>query len=394
MNQPGNGKFWADNLIYGLATAGAGVFNWLYAIVLAHGVGPIWYGGVSTLNNVVAIMTLPASIITLAAIRRGKPAERLWRWRAAYGASGMVLWAILAGLARFLSQAFHLAPGLFLLFGLSSWPVIDFAANLGYLARARRYQWLGGLTMAGSGLSVADVVIAIHLKNPVAALGVLQSLSVWALWAVSVRMVASVTVEPPASRRSVALSAGVGVVQGLTTLTDGVVAKARLAPEAAGLYNGLATVGQALPFAAASLALVMLTAMLENPGGRKRWLRWTLAVYLALGLGLESLFLAVPHVVVQAVLGARFDPVVPWLAVYGGGMLALGTVLIFLAEAIARGWWALLAAAMAGLVLWVALLLRAQGLGGLVHATALSLLFTALGIVVLRTWLQHRAVTG
>ena len=100
-------------------------------------------------------------------------------------------------------------------------------------------------------------------------------------------------------------------------LTDGVIAKARLRPNQAGLYNGLATVGQTLPFIAGSLALVMLTAMLDRPVQRARWFYSALAIYLSIGVAVELLFWLAPRVVVQWALGDRFVSVGHWLALYG-----------------------------------------------------------------------------
>ncbi|MHB1611498.1 MAG: hypothetical protein ACYCT0_07395, partial [Sulfobacillus sp.] len=280
-------KFWADNAAYGGATILAGIFNWLYGVLLAHGMGPARYGVIVTLNNVVAVITLPASVVTLASTRRGKPSQRLGFLRLCYGISGIALWGLLALSAIPLGKTLNVAPGLFLLFGLSSWPLIDYAANLGYLARARRYTWLGGLAVTGSGLSVAAVMGAVMARDGVALLGVLQAMVLWMLWGLSAIAVRGLKVEAAPGSRSIVLSSGVGMAQSLMMLTDGVIAKARLRPNQAGLYNGLATVGQTLPFIAGSLALVMLTAMLDRPVQRARWFYSALAIYLSIGVAVE-----------------------------------------------------------------------------------------------------------
>lgn len=381
-------KFWADNLAYGSATVVSGIFNWLYAILLAHGMGPARYGVVVTLNNIVAVVTLPASVVTLAATRRGRPFQKLLRIRIWYGAAGGLLWLLMALSSTFLSSTFKISPPLFLIFGLATWPIIDYAANLGYLARARQYSWLGILTAAGSALSVGAVLAAVRWREPVAALGIFQAMALWILWATSARVVKRLPVEPAPNRGSIALSAGVGMAQSVMTLLDGVVAKARLGPVQAGYYNGLATVGQSLPFAAASLALVMLTAMLDRPGQRAKWLNWTLAIYLGLGIGIEGLFWRMPKTIVDWVLGGRFNTVSHWLVLYGLGMLALGLLMIYLAEAIARGWWELLALVIGGLALWMLMLIHAHGFPGLVHATALSLMLVAFAVLGARSWLN------
>ncbi len=382
-------KFWADNAAYGGATILAGIFNWLYAVLLAHGMGPARYGVIVTLNNVVAVITLPASVVTLASTRRGKPSQRLGFLRLCYGISGIALWGLLALSAIPLGKTLNVAPGLFLLFGLSSWPLIDYAANLGYLARARRYTWLGGLAVTGSGLSVAAVMGAVMARDGVALLGVLQAMVLWMLWGLSAIAVRGLKVEAAPGSRSIVLSSGVGMAQSLMMLTDGVIAKARLRPNQAGLYNGLATVGQTLPFIAGSLALVMLTAMLDRPVQRARWFYSALAIYLSIGVAVELLFWLAPRVVVQWALGDRFVSVGHWLALYGLAMLALGLLIILLAEAIAREWWTTLVLALGGLAVWIGLLVRAPSLAGLVHATAVSLIGLAVLAIGLRMWLIH-----
>jgi O-antigen/teichoic acid export membrane protein len=328
---------------------------------------------VMTLNNVVAIMTLPASVVTLAATRRGKPSARLARLHLRYGGAGIFLWLLLSAASKTLSHTFKISPFLFLIFGLAAWPVVDYAANLGYLARARRYAWLGGLTAAGSALSVAAVLIAMRRAHMIALLGILQAASLWILWGLSAVVVRRLSVQGPVGGRPVALSAGVGIVESLMALTDSVMAKARLIPVSAGLYNGLATIGQALPYGAGSLALVMLTAMLDQPSGRSRWFRRTLMLFLGLAGPAELIFWLDSRAVVEFALGPQFLAVVPLLAFYSLGMLALGIMIILLTEAIARLWWPMLGLAIFGLALWVALLLRGQTVGQLAHATTLAL---------------------
>ncbi len=390
MSGHGERKFWTDNLVYGSATVTAGIFNWLYAILLAHGIGPARYGTVMTLNNVVAIMTLPASVVTLAATRRGKPAERLGRLHVRLGTAGILLWIFLAAASGILSRAFRISPELFLIFGLSAWPVVDYAANLGYLARARRYLWLGVLTAAGSALSVAAVLIATRGGHVMAVLGILQAAGLWLLWVLSL---AAVKRLPPAEfvgGRPVALSAGVGIVQSLTALTDSVVAKAMLTPVSAGLYNGLATIGQAIPYGAGSLALVMFTAMLDQPREKDRWFHRTVLVYLALAGSAELIFWWDPRMIVEFALGPQFLPVVPWLAYYGLGMLALGLVVLFLTEAIARLWWSMLGLSVLGMALWVVLLVQGKSPAQLAHVTTLALAVWAVLSTALRWWLLRR----
>lgn len=384
------GKFWRDNLVYGLASVLAGIFNWLYAILLAHGLGPARYGVVVTLNNVMAVLMLPAAVVSLAATRRGKPALDLRRLRAGYGAVGVGLWLIVTVLAGPLGAALKVSPVLFSIFGLAAWPMMDYAANLGYLARARRYLWLGALGVAEGGLAVAAVLGALGSHYPLAMLGVYQATLVWVLWAISVGAVNRLAPSPAPSGRSVALAALVGITQSLMNLTDGVIAKARLLPTDAGLYNGLATVGQSVPFAAASLSLVMLTAMLDRPGEHRRWFRGTLTLYGILGLGAEVLFWRAPRTVVHWALGPGFAGVAHLLAAYGIGMLALGFVLIFLAEAVARGWWVLLVPQALGLAAWAAGLFYASNLAALVSVTARFLSALAVGTFLVRIWVGRR----
>ncbi|POB10836.1 lipopolysaccharide biosynthesis protein [Sulfobacillus sp. hq2] len=383
-------KFWLDNAIYGVATLGSGIFNWLYAVLLGHRLGPSLYGVVTTLNNVVAIVTLPASVVTLMAIRAGKPSGPQWRrWRLVYGITGLALWGSLVAFSGPLGRALKMPSIFFVVFGLSAWPMVDYAANLGYVARARRYRWLGGLTVMGSALSVIDVWLASYTRHPVLLLGAFQAVSVGMLWGLSSWIVRAILPSGPSTKRSVALSGAVGVLQTLTGLTDGVVAKAQLTQKMAGFYNGLATIGQSIPYAAASLALVMMTAMLEHPEESRRWLKYTLGVYLGLGMTIEGVFGLVPQQLVGWALGSSFHPITTWLVFYGVGMLALGMVLIFLAEAVARSWWLLWMASSVGFVVWVIWLVHSHSLPHLVHATVWSLVGMAVLTVGMRMGLGY-----
>ncbi|HBQ96008.1 MAG TPA: capsular biosynthesis protein, partial [Sulfobacillus sp.] len=100
--------FWEDNLIFGLATLLAGVFNYLYHVVLAHVLGPRQYGDLATFLNVTSFLVIPASVVTLIYTRVGK-----YRRQNAYAqsvvlwAGGIGLWLSVWLLGKSLSRLFH-----------------------------------------------------------------------------------------------------------------------------------------------------------------------------------------------------------------------------------------------------------------------------------------------
>ncbi|MDA8194828.1 MAG: capsular biosynthesis protein [Thermaerobacter sp.] len=381
-------RFWRDNSVLGASTAAAGVANWLYAVVLAHRLGPVAFGDVSVLNNMVVVLMLPASVVTLVATRTGRTGVRWrraagWRWLA-----GGMLWLIPALLNRRLGSALHVPSGLLWVWPLAAFPIMDYAANVGYLQRARQYGRVGGLAVGGSLAAVGAAGVAAVVPHRLLVLGTLQALLAGGLWAFSACWATRLTPQPNLPEgRAVLLPAIAGTLGSLLTLTDSIVAKARFSPLTAGHYTGLATIGQAVPFVAGALATVLLTAVLDHPGDSRRWLARTLMLYGALAGGADILFLAAPDAVVRVALGSAFLPISGLLPLYGAGMTGLGTVLILLAFAVARHRWAGVWPVMLGWTGWVLWLAREPTLPGLVTATAVTMLTTlamqgvALGLV-------------
>lgn len=379
-------RFLSDNLQLGSATLLSGVFNYFYVVLLAHHLGPARYGDVTALNNLAGLFLLPAPVVGLWATRTGKGSKG---WTLESLGAGFVVWALAFILSAPLGAFFHV-PG---------WDIVVFASgalwdfswviNVGYLQRARRYGWVGILTAAGAALPVGAVYLALASRHVLLVLGLLQALGIVLLWALSVGMVQRLAPLAESSRPSrpvLTVTWGIGVVQAMMGLADGLLAKSRLGLVDAGLYNGLVTIGQTVPYLAASMATVMLTASLDRPEDSKRYLSWTLA---AAGVLIAFFFIVVsfwPDRLIDMVLGPSFLSLRPWLTTYGAAMALMALLEIFLIYGVVEGLPGVLWVAATGLLLWVGWLLYAHHIGALVWSTlgSMAWMATATGLLVWR----------
>ena len=371
--------FWRDNILLGTATVLSGLANWLYEMLLAHQLGPVGFGNVTSLNNIVLLLSIPASVVTLVATKRGRPEPQWWRTVRNWVAGG-VLWLIPVLLGPWLVSWQKIPPKLLPLWALACWPLIDYAANLGYLQRSRRYVQVGLAVVFASFGGVASVIVASHMVHYLVWLGSLQSVTMWGAWGLS-RYWASTIVAPPRTVANVAgtgLAASVGILGTTLMLTDMIWAKSQLSPHWAGAYTGLATIGQAIPYLAGANATVLLTTSLDERTSAGRWLGRTLATLGGMVLLAETIFVWQGQWVVQTVLGASFIEVARWLAWYGLAMGALAGLMILMAYAVAldriQGVWPVVL----GQVGWAYGLSQTHRLAQLVHVTVWVLVGTLL----------------
>lgn len=390
-NSGGIRRFWADNGALGLATLVAGLFNTLYSLILAHALGPKNYGWVAALNNLVGLFLLPLPIVGLAAIRMGRQAGQRWLIWAVMGL-GAVLFAAALVLSHALGRALRLPPSLVVLFAASVIFTFGYALYVGFLERARHYRLVGLLLVVSSGSAVAAVALAVTVgrRHPIAWLGALQFLSVLLLFWLARRYGEALPDVPPSplSRAVMATTLGVGTLQSLWGLADSLWAKANLGQVAAGLYTGLSTIGQALPFVVASLATVMLTAVLDEPEHRHIYLMRTLVTAGLMIVVYLGLLTVVPDAIVRLALGRRFLPLVPWIQRYSAAMAALALVSVLTTYGVAVGAYRAMIAAALGTAVWIVSLAGAASMGSLVNRTLWAMAMT-LGLVIL-AFIRHR----
>jgi len=390
------GRFWSDNAWLGVATVVAGVFNTLYSVFLAHALGPADYGRIVALNNLVGLLLLPLPIIGLMAIRVGKQPHQRW----------VVLGALAIGGAMFLlavwlsplgARVFHVHQSLIVLFAASVLLNFAYALYIGFLERARRYGLVGLLLVIASALSLMAVVVAVTMghQHPIAWLGGAQLLALFILFLIARFYSQQLPSLPraPLKRVIVATTLGVGSLQAFWGLTDSLWAKAHLPAVTAGLYTGLATIGQALPFAVSSLATVMLTAILDEPQDRRRYLLRTLLMTGALAMLFIAVLALFPEIVVRLALGSQFIPMTSLIQRYSDAMVALSFVLVLTTYGVAVGALRTMVAAGIGTLFWMVWLSGADTMEALVRRTLISMGVT-LGLVLLAFFIGEKEITG
>ena len=381
-------KFWSDNVILGLATMTAGLFNTLYSVVLAHALGPADYGRIAALNNIVGIFLLPLPLVGLFAIRLGKRSGRNWLGFFMVGL-GLLMFLLSMALSPVLARTFHLSVPLVVLFAASVILNFGYALYIGFLERARSYLEVGALMVASTGLSVLAVMVAVTMghKHPIFWLGILQGGLVVFLYLLAKWRGRRLPDINPVSLHPAVIGTtiGVGSLQALWGMSDSLLAKAHLSTFNAGLYTGIATIGQALPFIVGSAATVMLTAILDDEDNRLKYLGRTLALTGILAAVFLLILFGFPSQVVRIFLGPHFLPITALLWDYGMAMTSLSFVVVLTTYGVAVGdWWSMIAGAF-GTLLWIFWMLDSLSMQSLVHRTLWSM-FATLAAVVLVLW--------
>lgn len=387
--QSGTRRFWTDNAALGLATVVAGLFNSAYSILLAHALGPDNYGRIGALNNLVSLFLLPLPIVGLAAIRVGRQRERQRPLAMGSLGLGAVIFLAVVALSPLMGRRFGLSPALIILFASTVVLNFGYALYIGFLKRARRYGMVGLLLVLASASSVAGVVVAVTVgrAHPLVWMGVLQGVAVILLFVYTRSLAESVPVLEPVRLRPevVATTLGVGTLQALWGFSDVLVAKANLSVTAAGLYTGLSTIGQSLPFFVASLATVMLTAVLDEPRRRRGYLARTLLASVGLAAIFIGVLLLFPVPVVRLALGGAFVPMTPLIQHYSDAMAAMAMVLVLTTYGVAVGTYRTMVAAALGTLFWLVWILHAHSMEALVNRTLDSMAAT-LAVVAVVFW--------
>ncbi|PSR21142.1 MAG: hypothetical protein C7B45_12000 [Sulfobacillus acidophilus] len=385
----GTSRFWSDNAVLGLATGVAGLFNTAYSVLLAHLMGPDNYGRIGALNNLVSLFLLPLPIIGLAAIRVGRQAHQE---RLMFGISvglGVFIFLLSLGLSPTLAHTLHVPADLIVLYCSSVILSFAYALYIGYLERARQYGMVGLLLVLASAASVGAVVVSVTWGHrfPIFWLGVWQSVAVVVTFGLAVQLTRRVPMLAPGRLRREVIwtTLGVGTLEALWSFTDVLFAKAHLSTANAGLYTGLSTIGQSLPFLVASLATVMLTAVLDEPHRRRAYLVRTLMATVGLGILFVGILLLFPRLVVELALGRAFVALVPLVQRYSDAMMALSLVLVFATYGVAVGVYRTTAAAGLGTLTWIMLLAGAHTMSALVDRTLIAMVGTLM-LVGLTFW--------
>lgn len=383
----GTRRFWSDNVALGLATVVAGLCNTAYSVLLAHALGPSLYGSIGALNNLVSLFLLPLPIVGLAAIRLGRQQGRhgglLWGSLAV----GALIFLVALGLSPSLGRRFGLSAALVGLYSSSVVLNFGYVLYIGYLKRARRYGQVGLLLVLASASAVGGVVMAVTVgrQAPLTWLGVWQTVSVILLFVVTRQLSRTIPFIPPAKLRPevVATTLGVGTLQALWGFSDVLFAKAHLSVVQAGLYTGLSTIGQALPFVVGSVSTVMLTAILDEPARRRGYLARTLAITAVLLLLFLGVLLFFPVPLVRLALGSAFVPMSPLIQRYSDAMAAMSLVVVLTTYGVAMGAYRTMVMAAIGTGYWIVSLIGAHTMDALVNRTLVAMTATLALVAVM-----------
>lgn len=377
-------EFWRDNGILGGAAVAAGLINYGYHVVLAHLLGPSDYGELATLLNLTELMGLPASVVTLIYTRVGKRAQSAALESAGLWAFGIAIWAAVAYWSRPLARLARVDPCLLLLFTLEIIPSLAAGANTGILQRIRRYLAVAVLTVLANGFRVFAAGLAGLAGHRLITLGALEAVAAGVTWAVSRFLtLGDIPGGDAGSWPLIGATALAGLIGVVGAVADGIVGKHNLGSVPAGQFNGLATIGHAVPYIAASLGTVMLTSILADPHMRHRFLGITLLVYLGVAAVAAIFFAGFPGSVVRLILGSHYGPMAQYLPRYGWGMMALGLVNIGLYYAVAAKDWPPIAAAGLGIGYWVVRMASVHQVSDLVRLTAVATSETAAAVGLL-----------
>jgi O-antigen/teichoic acid export membrane protein len=382
---PRIGRFWSDNAALGAATVITGLLNTAYSLLLAHSLGPGDYGQIGALNNVVSLFLLPLPVVGLVAIRVGRRASAPQLSLGMVGL-GLGVFGLAAAMSGRLGRAFHMAPILVTLYAASVIFNFSYALYIGFLERARRYRTVGAVLVLASVLGVASALLAVTggRHHPVTWLGIFQAVAVLLLWLFVKRLAWDVPAAPvkPLERQVLVTTLGIGTLQSLWGLTDTLVAKAELSIHGAGLYTGLSTIGQGLPYLVSSLATVMLTASLDDPHHRAHYLGRTLLATGALATAYLGALAFFPQMVVRLTLGPQFLPLRSLLLRYGVAMAALSVTEVLTTYGVAVGAYEVMIAGAVGTGGWFILLLRAHAMHQLVNRTVLAMSGTTILVIM------------
>lgn len=377
----------------------AGLFNYLYHVVLAHVLGPGDYGDLTTFLNVTAFLVLPGPVITLLYTRLGRREgvqgrrETKWLWT-----GGIAIWLLLILLSNPLGRMLYVSPVLLMVFTLEVVPSLALAANIGILQRVRWYVWVGLLTVLITGFRVVAAAIAVLLHvYPLFMVGLLEGLAAFVAFFVSRRWAhAAPLVGEPSKADVIWGTAVVGIINVFLAISDGLLAKHSLGPVTAGRFNGLATIGHTVQFISGSFGTVMLTSVIADPSKRHKFLGTTTAVYGLLAGGAELTFLFRGRWVVMAVLGRHFLPVVPWLPYYGWGMIALGLINIAMLYSVALKRWEAIVTSGLGLIVWIWRLTASHSIAAFVRNTTVTMVAalaaTILIMMAVEVWARPKPV--
>lgn len=377
-------------MVFG-ATVGSNAFNYVFHFVVSRALGPAGYGAVTSLISLVALASIPASVLSMVIVRFAAQFHAL-------GESGKLA----ALYARVVQAGFVLFPAVLLAAvllrdALSSYlrlgdpvlavlcGVILAAALLNTIARSivqgvqdfRRYVVSLMVETAGKalfGIVLVELGFGVRGATTGYLIAVVASL---AYTFSAVRAHTSAAREPLHMdlRRLLQTAGAIGLGSAATTVltnVDVVLVKHYYDPHTAGLYGVLSLTGKVVLFVLGTLPTVLLPKASAHASRGESPLHFLYRAFAAAG-AISAVALAVtllvPGLAIRALAGGAFTSVAPLLAEYTLAMVFLGAATIVAAFKIALHRFDFVAGLWAAIVLEIGLVaVFHDSLASAVHA--------------------------
>jgi O-antigen/teichoic acid export membrane protein len=351
------------------ATMALNACNYAFHFIASHRLGPQIYGEVSSLISLVSLISIPSAIMStvvakyiaefMAAGERGR-ARWFYSWLLRVALSlGLVVVLLFGALQTQIGAYLSIANAPALLIsagviclGLAAGVLrstIQGAQDFAALSIVVLLEGLGKVAIAGlaiiAGLGLVGAIGGIFLAN------LMSASYAW----YSTRFLRLASAEPgPIDRRVLArlivVAAGSSIAITVPSFLDIVLVKHFFDATTAGLYSAISLVGKVFLF-----VLGVLPAVILPRAASQRVLGVSSRDSLVLALGLSalasgvglSLLVGFPQMIVRAMVGSAYLPIIPYLPEYALAMIALGATSIVSAYKIGRQEYAFVA----GLVL-------------------------------------------
>jgi O-antigen/teichoic acid export membrane protein len=301
----------------------AGVGNLLYAVLMARLLTPAGFTDLAAFLVLYLLLNLPAA--GLGASGALAAGGRLRLHALAFGAIAMVA---IGTATPLLASTFHVPLSLPVLLAVAA----PAAATLG-LERGRLYA-IGGHSRAAASLiaePVVRLVIGAALTVTFGAAGAAAGIVVAGYAALLVTRHRAVALVDVGAHRSVATAFAGFVLLAVIQNQDLLLATHLLSPGQAARFAALSIIGGVAAFATATIPLVLLPRVGDDPDA----FRLALLVTGAVG-GIATLaFLVAPGPLLEAVFGGRYQSIAPLAAPYVLGMAALGVARVVVAHRVA-----------------------------------------------------------
>lgn len=329
-----------------MATAGLNLSNFAFHAAVSRLLGPVRYGEVAPIVNLVSILSLPFAALEASATH--VVAEKL-RTNAPIGIRKLTSNAVLGGFLcaavwvsvtpiadRILHLPSPIPVGLLALWIL---PIIPAAVLQGVLLGERRYRAVAACQLFGAGIirlaaAIALVKIGLGVSGAVAATAV-SGVATAGMAAIATRRelilpIRTVRLKTRDAIRSVLGLGGIAVLM----VVDSWMARHFLPPAEAGYFNAASTAGRIALFIPGAIAMVAFPRLAQDGGrGPQAWreLKWACAYVLATSISVATVLSIASSSLVNILFGSSFTPATHVLATiaFADAAVAMASLLTY-----------------------------------------------------------------